>query len=182
VKSISWTFAVLVVLYSSAFADDFRTLDGKEYKDATVTRVEPDGIVVKTKSGISKLYFTQLPTEVHDRFLGNYGSEQDFQARYIALQQQEYDLLGQIGRAERAKACLQSGECKMKKKHSDELSQMAELAAQLPTLHKELDNIRAAKDDINKRLQKAQQPSQPEASPSPPPQKPEHKKKKKHHK
>jgi hypothetical protein len=36
---------------SIALADDFKTVDGKEYKDATVTNVEPDGIVIKTKSG-----------------------------------------------------------------------------------------------------------------------------------
>ena len=53
---------------SVALADDFKTMDGKEYKDATVSRVEPDGIVVKTKSGISKLYFVQLPKEVQQRF------------------------------------------------------------------------------------------------------------------
>ena len=32
------------------------------------TRVEPDGIVVKTKSGITKLYFTELPKDVQQRF------------------------------------------------------------------------------------------------------------------
>jgi len=51
-----------------ALADEFKTVDGKEYKDATVTRVEPDGIVVKTKSGITKLYFTELPKDVQQRF------------------------------------------------------------------------------------------------------------------
>jgi len=51
-----------------ALGDDFKTTAGKEYKDATVTRVEPDGIVVKTKSGISKLYFGELPREVQEHF------------------------------------------------------------------------------------------------------------------
>lgn len=60
------TFAALSV--SFALADDFKTSDGKEYKDATVTHVEPDGIVVKTKSGISKLYFQELPKDVQQRF------------------------------------------------------------------------------------------------------------------
>ena len=49
-------------------ADDFRTLRGKEYKNATVMRVEPDGIVVRTKSGISKVYFVELPEDVQQRF------------------------------------------------------------------------------------------------------------------
>jgi hypothetical protein len=53
---------------SVALADDFKTMDGKEYKDATVTRVEPDGVVVRTKTGISKLYFVELPKEVQQHF------------------------------------------------------------------------------------------------------------------
>jgi hypothetical protein len=61
---------VLVLALSQfALADDFKTINGKEYKDATVSRVEPDGIVLKTKSGIAKLYFTELPKEVWERFL-----------------------------------------------------------------------------------------------------------------
>src|SRR5207302_10503160 len=53
---------------SIAFADDFKTIDGKEYKNAKVSRVEPDGIVLITSSGISKIYFTELPKEVQERF------------------------------------------------------------------------------------------------------------------
>jgi hypothetical protein len=55
-------FVILIVCFASiALADDFKTINGKEYKNATVTRVEPDGILLKTKSGISKVYFTELP-------------------------------------------------------------------------------------------------------------------------
>ena len=43
-----------------AFADDFKLVTGKEYKNVTVTRAEPDGIVLKTKSGISKVYFVEF--------------------------------------------------------------------------------------------------------------------------
>ena len=53
---------------SIALADDFKTNNGKEYKNATVTQVEADGIVVRTKVGISKLYFTELPKDVQERF------------------------------------------------------------------------------------------------------------------
>ena len=63
------TIAILAALSASlALADDFKTINGKEYKDTTVTRVEPDGIIVKMKSGISKLYFAELPKEVQERF------------------------------------------------------------------------------------------------------------------
>ena len=67
-----WQTALAILAAVSAslvLADDFKTINGKEYKDATVSRVEPDGIVLKTKSGISKVYFTELPKEVQERFL-----------------------------------------------------------------------------------------------------------------
>jgi DNA segregation ATPase FtsK/SpoIIIE-like protein len=68
------TIVILATLSMAfALADDFKTINGKEYKDATVSHVEPDGIVVKTKSGISKIYFTELPKELQQRF--NYEPE-----------------------------------------------------------------------------------------------------------
>jgi hypothetical protein len=69
IKYWQTAFAILAVLSASlALAEDFKTVNGKEYKNATVSRVEPDGIVLKTKSGITKLYFTELPKEVQERF------------------------------------------------------------------------------------------------------------------
>ena len=60
---------ILAVLFASlALSEDFKTTNGKVYKDATVTRVEADGIELKTKTGISKVYFTELPQEVQERF------------------------------------------------------------------------------------------------------------------
>ena len=53
---------------SVALADDFKTATDKEYKNATVSRVEADGLVLKTKSGISKIYFSELPEDVQHRF------------------------------------------------------------------------------------------------------------------
>jgi hypothetical protein len=52
-----------------AVAEDFNTINGKIYKDATISRVEADGIVVRTKTGISKIYFVELPKDVQERFL-----------------------------------------------------------------------------------------------------------------
>lgn len=60
--------SLIVCFAAVAFADDFKTIEGKEYKDVTVSRVEPDGVVLRTKSGISKVYFVELPKEVQDRF------------------------------------------------------------------------------------------------------------------
>jgi hypothetical protein len=64
----SKTAVAILAALSTSLADDFKTTNGKEYKNATVTRVEPDGIVVKSKSGISKVYFVELPKDVQERF------------------------------------------------------------------------------------------------------------------
>lgn len=64
-----WSIAFVVSLFTSlALAEDFTTVTGKEFKDATVTRVEGDGIILKTKTGISKVYFVELPEDVQARF------------------------------------------------------------------------------------------------------------------
>ena len=41
---------------SIALADDFKTIKGKEYKNATVSRVEADGIVIRTKGESEGLF------------------------------------------------------------------------------------------------------------------------------
>ena len=59
---------VILCFTSVALAEDFKAIDGKEYKNVKVSRVEPDGITLMSKSGISKVYFTELPKEVQERF------------------------------------------------------------------------------------------------------------------
>ena len=60
---------ILAALFASlALSEDFKTINGKVYKDATVSRIEGDGIVLKTEAGISKVYFSELPQEVQQRF------------------------------------------------------------------------------------------------------------------
>jgi len=61
-------FFLILCFTTLAVADDFKLVNGKEYKNVTVTRVEPDGIVLKTKSGISKVYFVELPKDVQEHF------------------------------------------------------------------------------------------------------------------
>ncbi len=73
---------LILSFISVAQADDFKTVTGKEYKDATVSRVEPDGIVVTSKAGISKIYFTELPKDVQQRF----GYDPQRAANYSAQQ------------------------------------------------------------------------------------------------
>jgi len=60
---------ILAALFASlAFSEDFKTTTGKVYKNATVNRVEGDGIVLKTETGIVKVYFTELPQDVQEQF------------------------------------------------------------------------------------------------------------------
>jgi len=87
-------FTILLLSFATvALSEDFKTVNGKEYKDATVTRVEPDGIVVKTNSGVTKIYFTELPKDVQEQFhfdsgkAASYSAEQA--ANYTAYQKQQ---------------------------------------------------------------------------------------------
>jgi hypothetical protein len=87
-------FAILFLTFAPAvLSEDFHTVNGKEYKDAAVTRVEPDGIVVNTKSGVTKIYFTELPKDVQEQFhydsakAASYSAEQA--ANYTAYQKQQ---------------------------------------------------------------------------------------------
>src|SRR5262245_20023209 len=69
VKYCPPALAILATLSASlALAEDFKTINGKEYKDATVIRVEADGIVLKSKTGISKVYFIELPKDAQEKF------------------------------------------------------------------------------------------------------------------
>jgi hypothetical protein len=69
VKKCAAGLTILAFLSATlALAEDFKTVRGKVYKDATIIRVEADGIVLKTKTGISKVYFVELPPDVQQRF------------------------------------------------------------------------------------------------------------------
>jgi hypothetical protein len=187
----------ILCLASLAFADDFKTIEGKEYKNATVKRVEPDGLVLSSKSGISKVYFNELPKEVQERFHYDaakgqtYSAEQNanlealrkqqeealrqkaevtdknnkyageqlsaldaakhqraLQARYNELQQQEADLLQQIGQAKQPGARMYSGRGYPSRYRYDN-----PLASQLPSLEGRLDDVRHEKDQIRKQLE-----------------------------
>jgi len=59
---------MLVLITALAVGDDLKTISGKEYKQVKVSRVEPDGIVIIHKTGVTKLLFSELPTEVQQQF------------------------------------------------------------------------------------------------------------------
>ena len=83
--SASKVLILLILFASVVFADDFKTVNGKEYKNATVTGVEADGIMVKTKGGISKVYLAELPTDVQERF--HYDPQKAAAAQAAAVRQ-----------------------------------------------------------------------------------------------
>src|SRR5438477_5312835 len=86
---------LILCLASAALAEDFKAIDGKEYKNVTVSRVEPDGIMLISSSGISKVYFTELPKEVQERFhydqakSAAYSAEQNARLQTLEKQQEE---------------------------------------------------------------------------------------------
>jgi len=88
-------FFLIVCLAAVALADDFKTNAGKEYKNVTVSRVEPDGIVVTGKAGISKVYFTELPKDVQERFgydpqkASDYSAQQSAGLEQVRKQEEE---------------------------------------------------------------------------------------------
>ena len=78
---------ILAVLSASlALSEDFKTTSGRMYKDATVSRVEGDGLVLRTETGILKVYFAELPQDVQERFhwVPPEAPRQPFYARWAA--------------------------------------------------------------------------------------------------
>jgi chromosome segregation ATPase len=186
--------ALILSFASLGFSEDFTTVNGKQYKDATITRVEPDGIVVKTKSGVTKVYFAELPREVQERFhydsekaasysaeqAANYATYQKQQeetrrqradadaknnavlaeqqastnrtlalrTRYAELQEQEDQLLVQVGEAKQPGPAYREG--KSLRHHPNPL------ASQLPRLQSHLSDVRSEKKQVQRQLEKTQ--------------------------
>jgi histone H3/H4 len=46
----------------------FKTTDGKIYEKVTITKADQDGISIETDSGIEKIPFQRLPTELQKKF------------------------------------------------------------------------------------------------------------------
>jgi len=97
VKYWQISLPILAALAASlALADDFKTTNGKEYKNATVTRVEPDGIVIKFSGGVVKLKFEELPEELQKRYAHDAAAArtyiaQETQKQPDTIQQQNAD-------------------------------------------------------------------------------------------
>ena len=129
-------------------AEEFKTTDGKEYKDATIIRVEADGIVVKTKSGITKVYFAELPKEIRERFhydqqkAGAYSAEQA--ANYTAYQKQQQD-----AQRERDDAAA---------KNNAILAEQEAAKNRTQALQARYDELQKQEDDLLRQIGEAKQP------------------------
>jgi hypothetical protein len=82
-KRFIYVLCFQLAVAGSAFAEDFTTLDGERYADATLKRVEPDGLVISYADGVKKLKFTNLPSEICRK----YGYNPDIAAKFLAQQQ-----------------------------------------------------------------------------------------------
>jgi hypothetical protein len=128
----------IVLVVSLAFSEDFKTLGGKEYKDANVTRVEPDGIVLATKTGVSKVYFTELPKDVQERYgydsqkAGDYSAQQGAGFEQVRKQQEE---------AARQKADLSQKVNQQRAQQANRRSALAALQANYDELQRKEDKL-----------------------------------------
>jgi hypothetical protein len=67
-KAFKFIAVALFLISTIALCEDFKTVNGKEYKDAKISRVESDGIVVTHSFGVAKIPFNELPRDLQDRF------------------------------------------------------------------------------------------------------------------
>ena len=145
IKSLTFLSLSLISL---TFADDFKTLAGKEYKNVTVSRVEPDGIVLTGKAGISKVYFTELPKDVQERFgydsqkAGDYSAQQSAGFEQVRKQQEE---------ASRQKAAASQ-------KENQSRAQQANRQNELRTLQSRYEELQRQEDDLLLRIGEAKKP------------------------
>jgi hypothetical protein len=67
-KATLTLFVILLIYTFLARADDITTLKGEKLVGVTISRVEPDGLVVIKSDGIVKIPFTELPPEVRTKY------------------------------------------------------------------------------------------------------------------
>jgi hypothetical protein len=141
-------FFLIVCLAAVALADDFKTNAGKEYKNVTVSRVEPDGIVVTGKSGISKVYFTELPKDVQERF----GYDSQKASDYSAQQSRGLEQV----RKQEEEASRQKAEASQKAKQQRAEQEREQTA--LRALQSRYDQLQHQEDDLLLQIGQAKQP------------------------
>jgi hypothetical protein len=141
--------ALLIACFAPfAAAEDFKTVTGKDYKNATVSRVEPDGIVLTNKAGISKVYFTELPKDVQERF----GYDPQRAADYSAQQSAGLDQV----RKQQADALRREAEATQKatQYRAEQQTRQNELRA----LQGRYEELQRQEDDLLLRIGEAKKP------------------------
>jgi hypothetical protein len=139
---------LILSFISVALADDFRTLTGKEYKDVIVSRVEPDGIVLTGKAGISKVYFTELPKDVQERF----GCDPQKAGDYSAQQSAGLDQ----ARKQREEASRQKAEASQKE--NQYRAEQQNRQNEIRMLESRYDELRRQEDDLLLQIGEAKKP------------------------
>jgi hypothetical protein len=91
---------------SAALADDIVTTTGVKYENATVTRAEPDGLVIQYSAGIVKIPFAELNQEWQTKYNYNAARAQE----YVAEIQRQQAALYQQTQAAKAQVAQQAAE------------------------------------------------------------------------
>ena len=73
----------LLLLSSLIQADDFTTLEGDHYSNATIKKVDPDGLLIAYPDGVVKLKFKKLPPAIGAK----YGYSPAAEAQYLVEEQ-----------------------------------------------------------------------------------------------
>jgi len=69
IKAVLCLCSVAVLLAAgNCFSADITTLDGKTYKDATVTGVEPDALHISFRQGVVRIPFVELPNDLRRQY------------------------------------------------------------------------------------------------------------------
>jgi hypothetical protein len=78
---------LLLLMCVTAHSEDFGTINRRSYNGVLVTRWEPDGVMVRTKYGISKIYFCEMTEQLHAKYHYNPEAAQ----QYAATERQAID-------------------------------------------------------------------------------------------
>jgi hypothetical protein len=131
--------AVILIATSASLirADDIRTIDGKQYKNATVTRAEPDGLVISYSEGIVKIPFTELSTELQQRYLYDPETAKKFAAEGERKQLELYNQIQaqKAAASERAAAAAAQSQADREAKENAAREEAARVAKQAATKH-----------------------------------------------
>lgn len=92
IRGVKWLTVPLLLIVAPAIAEDIETLDHRVYRDAKVTRAEPDGLTVMHSAGIAKIPFEELSDDLRAKYhydaaaAQSYGAQQRQRAELRARQ------------------------------------------------------------------------------------------------